>query len=208
MPEHSDPLSGLRILLVEDEYVIADEMTGWLRRAGAEVVGPVPSVEQALDLIDEAEGALDAAVLDANLGFGETAYPIADRLDELGVPYAFATADVNLISKPSYQSHPRLEKPISQRNLLRVLERMRRSHSGGEGILSNVELYRSQNGNVWRLIRGGASDRGTVRHEANALSGGHVTEIPVDEFLNRGGAGPEYAAAREALASSAKVAES
>lgn len=207
MPEHSDPLSGLRILIVEDEYVIADEMTGWLRRAGAEVVGPVPSVEQALDLIDDAEGALDAAVLDANLGFGETAYPIADRLDELGVPYAFATGDVNLISKPSYQGHPRLEKPISQRSLLAVLERMLRPRPGGEDILSNVEIYRSENGDVWRLIRGGASDQATVCHEANALSGGHVTEIPIDEFLNRGGAGPEYAAVREALASSSRIAK-
>jgi hypothetical protein len=70
--------------------------------------------------------------------------------------------------------------------------------------LSSEDIYKSQNGDTWRLIRDSGSDRVLVRHEANPSSGGHVTEISVDEFLSRGGSGPEYAATRELLASSAK----
>ncbi|WP_338663657.1 response regulator [Pararoseomonas sp. SCSIO 73927] len=122
MPDGPGPLAGCRVLLVEDEYLIADEMESWLRQAGAVVLGPVPDVDAALDIIEREAGALDAAVLDANLGDGETAYPVADRLDELGVPYMFATGDVRLVDEPSYQSRTRLEKPITQRGLLRALQ--------------------------------------------------------------------------------------
>lgn len=130
MSHASGPLAGMRILLVEDEYVIADEMRGWLHQAGAEVVGPVPDVERALELIDEAAGALDAAVLDVNLGEGETAYPVADRLKALGVPCLLATGEVQLVPDVSDQGRPRLEKPITQRELLRVLDRLLKSRSG------------------------------------------------------------------------------
>lgn len=63
------------------------------------------------------------------------------------------------------------------------------------------EIHRSQNGDVWRLIRDAAPGRMLVRHEANASSGGHVTETAVEDFLRQGGAGPEYAALRTLLAS-------
>ncbi|MCR0981549.1 response regulator [Roseomonas populi] len=133
MPFAAGPLAGCRVLLVEDEYIIADEMDGWLRQAGVLVLGPVPDVEEALDLIEREAGALDLAVLDANLGEGQTAYPIADRLDELGVPYLFATGDVRLVDEPNYQCRTRLEKPVTQRGLLRALEALLASRSGGEG---------------------------------------------------------------------------
>jgi DNA-binding NtrC family response regulator len=123
MPEALGPLAGFRVLLVEDEYMIAVEMAAWLRQAGAEVAGPVPDVAQALTLIDRAPGALHAAVLDANLGEGETADPIVSRLEALGVPYVFATGDVQLIASED-RRRPRLEKPIAQRDLLRTLDRM------------------------------------------------------------------------------------
>ncbi len=65
--------------------------------------------------------------------------------------------------------------------------------------LSSEDIYKSQNGDTWRLIRDAASGRTYVRHEANPSSGGHVTEVEVHEFLSRGGPGPEYAAIRELL---------
>jgi CheY-like chemotaxis protein len=113
------PLDGRRVLIVEDEYLIAMEVKRWLQRAGADVVGPVPSVERALDLI--AGGALDAAVLDLNLGGRGTAFPVADRLRALGVPHLFATGDVQVARGSGYEDRPRLEKPFVEAELVRAV---------------------------------------------------------------------------------------
>ena len=122
MSNVQEPLLGRRILLVEDEYVIAMEMERWLRGAGAEVIGPVSNVEHALDCIEAEAGTIDGAVLDVNLGHGERVYPVADRLDALGVPYLFATGDVRIGSEAAYLSHVRLEKPILSLELLKAVE--------------------------------------------------------------------------------------
>lgn len=116
-PAHS--LAGRRILVVEDDYLIAMELKRWLQTAGYEVIGPVPSVDQALDLIED-EG-LDAAVLDINLGDGDTPYPVADRLELLRVPYLFAMGDVQKAKTGRYTEPPLLEKPCSKAEVLRTL---------------------------------------------------------------------------------------
>ena len=67
---------------------------------------------------------------------------------------------------------------------------------------SSVDIYRSQNGDVWQLIRDTVTGRVLVRHQATLSSGGHVTELEVEEFLSRGGSGPEYDATRKLLATS------
>jgi hypothetical protein len=69
---------------------------------------------------------------------------------------------------------------------------------------SSKEIYRSQNGDTWRLVRDAVSGQLSLRHEANLLSGGHVTEISVEDFLRQAGSGPEYAATRKLLESSAE----
>ncbi len=115
------PLSGRRILVVEDEYLIAIEMERWLQEAGAEVAGPVPDTERALALIETE--ALDAAVLDVHLN-GEPAYVVADRLTERGVPYLFATGEVRIAEGSDYCSHAILGKPILDEELLRAVSRL------------------------------------------------------------------------------------
>ena len=65
MVEH--PLQGRRLLIIEDEYMLADDLRCALESVGAVVIGPVGQLEGALDLI-EAEGRIDGAVLDVNLG--------------------------------------------------------------------------------------------------------------------------------------------
>ncbi|GJE49896.1 hypothetical protein GOFOIKOB_2936 [Methylobacterium tardum] len=119
MSRHATPLSGRRILVVEDEYLIAMELKGWLQEAGIEVLGPVPSVDQALDLIDNHR--LDAAVLDINLGDGSSSYLVADRLEVLKVPYLFATGEPHSAKAGGYNDPPWLEKPCSKTDLLRTL---------------------------------------------------------------------------------------
>jgi CheY-like chemotaxis protein len=124
MSEVTDQLVRRRILLVEDEYLIAEIMEDWLRQAGADVLGPVPNVEQALEIIGAEATAPDGAILDVNLGYGETSYPVADRLNELGVPYLFATGDVRIIDHPAHRDRPHLDKPTSQRDLLRAVVKL------------------------------------------------------------------------------------
>lgn len=119
------PLDGRRVLVVEDEYLIAMEVKRWLRRAGAEVVGPVPNVERALDLIEDGE--IDAAVLDINLGDRGTAFSVADRLNALGVPHLFATGDVRATRGSDYDNRPRLEKPYVEAELVRAVEKLANS---------------------------------------------------------------------------------
>ena len=122
MPEPTHSLAGRRILVVEDEYFIATELKLWLEAAGAEVIGPVPTVDQALDLI-EADG-LDAAILDVNLGDGDTVYPVADKLGAVGVPYLFATGDVRVAAASVYRHRPRLEKPYVEADFIRAVAKL------------------------------------------------------------------------------------
>lgn len=77
-------LNGASILIVEDEYLIAEEVARYFASLGATVLGPVPTVEQARRYTEQA----DAAVLDINLA-GQAVFPIADRLAERGVPFVF-----------------------------------------------------------------------------------------------------------------------
>lgn len=119
MSHAAAPPAGRRILVVEDEYLIASEVKRWLQAAGFEVLGPVPSVDQALDLIEGRRP--DAAVLDVNLGEGDDSYPLADKLGVMGVPYLFATGDLRLTDASAYRNRPRLDKPFVARDLVRAL---------------------------------------------------------------------------------------
>ena len=111
-------LRGARILIVEDEYFIADDMAAALRLRGAEVVGPVGTVEEADRIV--AEGAFDCAILDMNLR-GDMAYPVADRLSEAGIPFIIATG-YNSASLPErFNSVPRVEKPVDPALVLAAL---------------------------------------------------------------------------------------
>ncbi len=92
---HASPAGALfnrRVLVVEDEALIAMMLSDDLAEAGATVIGPAASVGTALQLIEQAagDGGLDAAVLDLNLG-GEMVKPVADHLAAHGVPFLFAT---------------------------------------------------------------------------------------------------------------------
>ena len=115
-------LDGRRILIVEDEYLIAMEVKRWLQRAGAEVIGPVPTVERALNLIQD--DGIDAAVLDLNLGGRATAFPIADRLGKLGVPHLFATGEVQVSQGTGYEDRPYLPKPFQEAELVRAVGKL------------------------------------------------------------------------------------
>lgn len=109
-PEAADLLAGKRVLLVEDEYMIADDMRRLLERAGAHVIGPVATVAQALALLDLTDE-LDLAVLDLNLG-GEKAFAIADRLRDRRVHFVFTTGYDQDATPQRFAGVPHFEKPL------------------------------------------------------------------------------------------------
>ena len=119
MDEHLE-LKGRRILVVEDDYLVAQVVTDILEDAGAEVVGPVGRVDEALALIADRAHQFDSAVIDVNL-HGQTSYPIADALMARKVQFVFATGYGNGAVEAAYSSHPRCQKPFSQRALLAAL---------------------------------------------------------------------------------------
>ncbi len=82
-------LHGRTVLVIEDEWMLARDLSRAFETSGAHVVGPVPDVNQALEIVARA-GSLDAAVVDLTLR-GQDAYPVADALEERGVPFIFAT---------------------------------------------------------------------------------------------------------------------
>lgn len=104
-------LEGRRILVVEDDYMIAEDVRHELENAGAIVAGPVPSVGEALRLLD-GEPAVDAAVLDVNLGADERSFPIAEALEARAIPFLFATG-YNSADIPEEWRRARIEmKPL------------------------------------------------------------------------------------------------
>ncbi|NPU09445.1 response regulator [Bradyrhizobium sp. 83012] len=120
MPERS--LRDRHILVVEDEYMLADELRCALGDAGGTVLGPVGTVPDALALIRR-EGRIEGAVLDVNLR-GEMAFPVADLLVERGVPFVFTTGYDESIIPERFSHILRCEKPIAVDGIVGVLGRM------------------------------------------------------------------------------------
>ncbi len=98
-----------RILVVEDEVLIAMDIEAELEAAGWTVVGPVGTVDRAIALA--ATPGLSGAVLDINLGH-ETSFPIAEALERAGVPYLFLSGGSEENLPAAFCNHRILSKPI------------------------------------------------------------------------------------------------
>ncbi len=110
-------LGGRRILVVEDEVIVAFNLECELQDAGAVVVGPAYSLDEALTLIDDAE----IAVLDINVN-GEQVWPIAEKLRQRSIPFVFASAncsDPETVAR--YEGVPCFDKPVAIHLLVRTL---------------------------------------------------------------------------------------
>ena len=108
-----------RLLVVEDDYLIADELRNELIDAGAEVIGPVPTVAKALQIIGS-ETALDGAVLDVNLG-GEKVFPLVDVLRKRGIPCVFVSGYERQAIPAAYADIPLCEKPAGAHEIARAM---------------------------------------------------------------------------------------
>lgn len=112
-------MTGPRILLIEDEHIVAEALSRALRQLGAEVVAMAASVEQALALLDTT-GEIDGALLDINLR-GVRAYSAADELITRGVPLVFVTGYSTPVIPQAYRHVPVLLKPFTPEEILAAL---------------------------------------------------------------------------------------
>lgn len=117
--------SGWRVLVLEDDGFIAMYISDLLEELGHLVVGPVRSVSDALAAIEK--DAVDAALLDVNLGDGETSFPVAEILNLRAVPFAFLTGYGEIGVNGRFPGRPVISKPVEETNLLRMLEELRAS---------------------------------------------------------------------------------
>jgi CheY-like chemotaxis protein len=122
-PDCRPRLRDKRVLVVEDEAIIAMAVEDDLLTAGARVVGPAASISEALQMIETAmaDGGLNAAVLDIKLE-QETVSPVAERLAALGVPFLFATGYGPDCDTGGYTAVPVLHKPICPHELIIAVE--------------------------------------------------------------------------------------
>ena len=112
-------LPGKRVLIVEDNPIIAYDISGLVEDTGAEPVGPALDLEAGIRLV--AENHLDAALLDIDLG-GDYVWPIAEALDRNQVPYAFVSAQCSDQLMPeSFRSRPCIYKPARPDEIVRAL---------------------------------------------------------------------------------------
>ena len=119
-------LNGARLLIVEDEYLLAREMADYFENLGVEIVGPVGTVAHALALI--ASSHIQIAVLDVNLR-DERVYPVADLLTLKQIPFVFASGYGSELEPDAYAGAPRCIKPIEFAVLADTLgERLKSSH--------------------------------------------------------------------------------
>ena len=115
------PLSGRRVLVIEDEYFLADDLVRALSTLGARIVGPFGDLDEATDIVDR-DIAIDAAIVDVNLR-SQMVFPLARLLRTRNIPFVFTTGyDRSAIDVRMTRTHSKpcaiastAKKAISQR---------------------------------------------------------------------------------------------
>jgi len=120
----SKAIYGRRIMIVEDEALVAMILEDQLQEIGLSIVATCASVAEAMMAIERS--APDAAILDVNLG-GQLVYPVADRLMDLSIPFVFVTGYGRESIDRRYDSIQVLEKPVERQVLESVFTKARSS---------------------------------------------------------------------------------
>jgi DNA-binding response OmpR family regulator len=108
-----------RVLIVEDEPLIAMMLEDFLDALGKHSAGVADSVTGALDCV--AGGGIDAAIIDVHLRGGETSWPIADALDDASVPFVIATGGSGDAIAERHRGRPVLAKPFTMDSVEKAL---------------------------------------------------------------------------------------
>jgi CheY-like chemotaxis protein len=121
-PTSTGPLSGRRVLVIEDEYFLADDIARALRELGARIVGPVGELEEAMSLVD-GDVSIDGAVVDINLR-SDMVFPLARTLRARKVPFVFTTGYDRKSIEPEFGDVRLWEKPLDIPAMARELAGM------------------------------------------------------------------------------------
>jgi DNA-binding response OmpR family regulator len=116
------PLSGRRVLVVEDEYFLADDLVRALAALGAQTIGPYGDVDEATHVVDR-DVAIDAAIMDVNLR-DELIFPLARTLRARKVPFVFTTGYDSSSIDAEFQDVQLWGKPLDIRALTSELTAM------------------------------------------------------------------------------------
>ena len=108
----TQPLTGRRVLVVEDESLVAMLIETILEDMDCIPVGPAANIEEGLRLVADTQD-LDAALLDVNVA-GQQIFPVADALKARGVPFVFSTGYGEGGLPDDWRGHPTIQKPFTE----------------------------------------------------------------------------------------------
>lgn len=117
-------LGGCHILVVEDDFLIADDFSRRLAAHGAAIVGPAATLDGARLALDDADH-VDVAVLDINLR-GTLIFPFAQHLEAVGIPFLFCTGYGEDPISECFRDVTRFEKPLSHQNFSEMVQKIAR----------------------------------------------------------------------------------
>ncbi|MBX5229336.1 helix-turn-helix domain-containing protein [Rhizobium sp. NLR9b] len=132
-----DEFAQKAVLVVEDDYALASELASKLTATGIKIVGPAPSVERALQYIEDSQ--IEVAILDINLG-GTMVFPVADALAKRNIPFFFATGYSRDVVPPRFADRIFVEKPLDTSAIYTALSECRGSTARSSGGQKNLVL--------------------------------------------------------------------
>ncbi len=115
----AEGLTGRRILVVEDESLVAMLLETILEDMGCTPVGPIATVDEALEVV-AADPALDAALLDVNVA-GREVFPVATALKARNVPFVFSTGYGEGGLPDEWRAQPTIQKPFTENTIRAAL---------------------------------------------------------------------------------------
>jgi len=114
-------INKLRVLVIEDEAVIAEQIKWFLEDAGMIVAGSFGNLADAL--AGAVNGEFEVALIDINLG-GEDSYAVVDKLVERGIPFILMSGYIPDELPAAYAAHPSLTKPFEPQALLDIIKQV------------------------------------------------------------------------------------
>jgi two-component SAPR family response regulator len=120
MADHGNELNGVRLLVVEDNYLVATDLCSALLRRGAIILGPAGSLPRTRELLRRQTA--DCALLDLNLN-GVLAFELAEDFQRAGVPTIFTTGYDPAFVPEGLRDVPCLQKPVNFNALVRLIRR-------------------------------------------------------------------------------------